>query len=168
MYWHKAASGSGNAKLIVAMINALFLAQNPLLLQYERFFHLYAALDTCFALLSAANMGAPRWHSQRISWMCKLFGMEVPEWAQVDGTSSEVSALRNPTFHEALFGGEPLGFALYMGKKHTSQDENMLLEMEALICRFVVAALGRPTCPYVVTAIGTRQMHSLDLTKDLG
>lgn len=162
-YWSATQADPQRRKLLAAIIHALFLAQNPGFFQYERFFHLYAAIDAAFALHKrTANVPYLR-HFQRIDWMCQAFGVPTPSWAQDVGGDSEAAALRNPTFHEALFSGEPLGFAIYRGANASSQDENMLLEMEALVCRFVVALLGRPHSPYVMSVVTSRQMHGLDL-----
>ena len=77
----------------------------------------YTAFDACFAL--AKSMQPPKRripHVGRVAWMCDLFGMETPAWAD-PATSApddpEVAILRNATIHEALFVGEPLGFALH-------------------------------------------------------
>ena len=46
--------------------------------------------------------------------------------------------MRNATIHEALYMEEPLGFALHgMGG-----NSNLTLEMEALVCRLLIALLG--------------------------
>ena len=48
-----------------------------------------------------------------------------------------MSALRNDALHEALFMNEPLGFAVLGG----GIGENITLEMEALVCRLLVALI---------------------------
>ena len=148
-------------RLVAAVIHALFLAQNPRHLQFERFLYLYTALDACYAL--AASVAPPigrRPHTDRIAWLCDKFGMTVPSWARLAASSGvEVATIRNETMHEALFMGEPLGFALH----GVGTNSNLPLEMEALVCRLLVALLGAPTAEYVRTPITTRQQHGLRL-----
>ena len=52
----------------------------------------------------------------------------------------------------------PLGFAIH----RSDTTQNLPLEMEALVCRLLVALIGAPTTDYVQTAVNTRQMHGLD------
>ena len=135
------------SRLVAAAIHALFIAQNPCHLQFERFLYLYTALDACYALAASLNPPPRRpSHAERIAWVCRQFGMTVPAWARpVASSGVEVATIRNATLHEALFMGEPLGFALHgVGTNH-----NLPLEMEALVCRLLVALLGAPNadCP---------------------
>ena len=67
--------------------------------------------------------------------------------------------IRNPTLHEGLFMGEPLGFALH----GIGTNQNLLLEMEALICRLLVALVGAASTDYVQTPINTRGRYLLEL-----
>lgn len=148
------------SRLVAAAIHAMFLAQGPQLLQFERFNYCYTALDACYAL--AADFNPPQrrpTHAARIKWLCDQFGMPVPSWAKPAATGSPVADIRNPTLHEALYMGEPLGFAL-----HGGAGGNLPLEMEALTSRLIVALLGAPHAPYVKTPVDTRQRHGLDLT----
>ncbi len=162
-FWRTNRSEPLRAKRFAAAVHALFLGQNPRLLQFERFIFLYAALDACFALASSLHPPARKQqpsHSDRLSWMCGLFGMNTPAWADrmVNGRA-EIAILRNDTLHEALFMGEPLGFAIH----GAGTGSNITLEMEALICRLLVALLGASTSDYVRTAVDTRQRHLLNL-----
>ena len=144
-----------------AAVHALFLGQNPQLLQFEEFMLLYTALDACFALAKATHPPAGRIpHTERVAWMCGLFGMPVPAWANRAAPGGpEVAVLRNDTIHEALFMGEPLGFALH----GVGSNQNLTLEMHALICRLLVALMGGDQADYVRTPTCTRQRHGLDL-----
>ena len=100
-------------------------------------------------------------HTKRVTWMCGLFGMKTPDWANPTApTGSEVALLRNATLHEALCMGEPLGFALH----GIGTNDNVTLEMEALICRFLVGLLGGDHADYLRSPVNTRQLHELDLT----
>ena len=161
-FWQVNRAAPARAKRWTAALHALFIAHYPQSLQFERFIYLYGALDTCFSLAAELTPPArrPRHHAERIAWMCGLFGMPVPAWATTTlGNSTEVATIRNATIHETLFMNAPLGFALHgVGTGH-----HLTLEMEALICRLLVALIGAPTADYVRSPVNTRQIHGLDL-----
>ncbi len=150
---------------VTAVIHALFLAQYPQNLCFEQFNYLYMALDACFSLLLAKEAGRPHVkHAERIQWMCGKFNMQVPDWADCSATGkSGLSCVRNDTFHEALFFSEPLGFSVYGGNRPGADPHNVTLQMQALICRLLVAILGSPGSSYVRTPVDTRQIHGLEL-----
>ena len=52
-------------------------------------------------------------HHSRVSWMCGLFKMPVPSWADGSAGPSPVSVIRNATLHESLFMDAPLGSAVH-------------------------------------------------------
>lgn len=160
-FWFANRAEPMRAKRFAATVHALFLGQNPQLLQFERFIFLYAALDACFTLASPLHSPPRRpTHADRITWMCSLFGMATPAWADKGAAGkAEIAVLRNDTLHEALFMGKPLGFALH----GVGTNLNLTLEMEALVCRLLVALLGASTCDYVRTAVNTRQRFLLTL-----
>ncbi len=160
-FWIKHRTEPRHARLVAAAIHALFLGQNPRHLQFEEFLLLYTAFDACFALAKALHQpkGLIR-HAERVAWMCNLFAMPVPAWADPAAPSGpEVASLRNETVHEALFMGEPLGFALH----GVGTNQNLTLEMEALICRLIVALLGADQADYVRSPVTTRQRQGLKL-----
>lgn len=141
-------------------MHALFLGQNPLLLQFDRFIFLHAALDACFALASSLHPLPQRpSHADRIAWKCRLFGMPTPSWADKSGGRAAIAVLRNDTLHEALFMSEPLGFAVHGVGAHG----NLTLEMQALICRLLIALPGAAASDYVRTPINNRQQQPLSL-----
>lgn len=74
---------------------------------------------------------------------------------------SEVSIVRNDTIHEALFLDEPLGFSIYGGNQSTINNGKIILQMQNLICRLLVAILGEPNTDYVKTGIESRMYQSL-------
>lgn len=160
-FWQTRLTYPDRPKLFSAAVHAFFLAQYPRALQFERFMYLYTSLDACYAL--ASSIQPPQrhpTHAARVEWMCNLFGMPVPIWADTSNTQRpELSVIRNATFHEAIFMGEPLGFALH----GVGTNQNLTLEMEALICRLLVALIGADTADYVRTAITTRQTYGLRL-----
>lgn len=160
-FWSANLATPRQSQRFAAAVHALFLAQYPPALQFERFLYLYAALDACFAL--AKEVRPPSGHvshSGRAAWLCQRFGMEVPAWADAgDRGAAEVTAIRNDAVHEALYMGEPFGFALHgVGASH-----NLTLELEALICRFLVALIGAASADYVQSPVNTRQRHGLRL-----
>lgn len=159
VFWTGHRSAPERARLIAAAVHALFLGQSPQHLQFERFILLYTAIDACFALAKAVKKPARAIsHVGRVKWMCDAFGMPTPAWAD-PASGAEVASLRNETVHEALFMGEPLGFAI----RGSGSNQNLTLEMQALICRFVVALLGAESCDYVRSPVNTRQRHGLSL-----
>lgn len=158
-FWQCHRSKPECAKLVAATVHALFLAQGRRNLQFERFILSYAAIDACFALARLVKRTTRRTkHADRVKWMCDEFGMPTPAWAD-PASGAEIASLRNETLHEALFVGEPLGFALH--KPGASQ--NLTLEMYALVCRLVVALLGAKTSDYVRSPVNSRQRHLLHL-----
>ncbi|MDO2434996.1 hypothetical protein Q2T43_02115 [Aeromonas veronii] len=155
-------------KRVTAVIHALFLAQYPQNLSFEKFQYLYMALDACFALVEAKEAKDAKKrsipHAGRVQWMCEKFGIPVPDWAKNSKmTPSSLSLARNNTFHEAMFFDGPLGFASYGGNQHSAGQENIPLQMEALVCRLLVAILGKPGVSYVKTSVNTRGIHALEL-----
>lgn len=156
-------------KRVVATIHSLFLSQYPHSLAFERFQYLYMALDTCYQLLSVKEPKGstkPGSHAHRIKWMCTRFNLPIPTWARIDSPkkTSQISEVRNDAMHEALFFEEPLGFAVYGGNVSPGNQGNTLLQMRALVCRLIVAALGRPEISYVSTPVDTRDIYPLRLS----
>lgn len=158
-FWIANRLTPARARLVGAAVHALFLGQDPRRLEFERFTFLYAAIDACFALCrSLAPVAKPVGHGHRVEWMCKLFNMPIPGWADPSRPGgAEVASIRNGTVHEALFIGQPLGFALY----GVSGGQNLTLEMQAVVCRLLVALLGEPQNDYVTSPVTTRQRHGL-------
>lgn len=161
-FWSDHRSFPERARLVQAIIHALFLGQNPRNLQFESFLFLYTAFDACYKLASSSQI-SNSWvgHSDRIKWMCDQFGIRPPAWStRSSSAESELVKIRNLMVHEALFMGDPLGFGLH----GIGTDINLILEMQALLCRFVVALLGGGQTDYVRSPIDTRQKFSLKLT----
>jgi hypothetical protein len=66
-FWAANRSIPQRSELVEAAIHALFLAQGPNLLQYERFIYCYTALDACYALCSSIFQPKPKpTHAARI------------------------------------------------------------------------------------------------------
>ncbi|MBT00179.1 MAG: hypothetical protein CMI01_16100 [Oceanospirillaceae bacterium] len=72
------------------------------------------------------------------------------------------STTRNDSIHEALFFDEPLGFSVFGGNAQPNND-GIISQMESIICRFLLAILGKPDAKYVTTPYSDRQYASLDL-----
>lgn len=153
-------------KRVIAAIHSLFLAQLPQNLPFERFQYLYMGLDTCYKLVEAKSEPKPKRrlsHAERVQWMCEKFDIPVPDWATIIDKSSQISTVRNDTIHEALFFDEPLGFSIYGGNQPIENSGNVILQMQHLVCRLVVAILGKSETNYVKTRVDTRQYQSLKL-----
>ena len=158
-FWRKNIGEPCNAQRFAAAVHALFLGQYRQALEFEKFIHLYAALDACFALTKAVTgLKGPRTHAQRIKWTCGQLGVETPGWAKSPGRhATVVSGLRNNALHEALFVDEPLGFAVHGG----GTRENLPIEMTALVCRLLVALIGGTDVRYLKSPVNTRQRQGL-------
>lgn len=158
-------------KRVTAAIHALFVAQYPQNLPFEKFQYLYMGLDTCYKLIETKADPKPdrrMSHASRIQWMCEQFGIIVPEWASLQGNGSQISKVRNDTMHEALFLDEPLGFAIYINNQPDGKQINVILEMQHLLCRLLVCILGRSNVDYVHSCINDRQRKGLNLRKKIG
>ena len=146
--------------LIAAAIHALFLAQTPRLLCFERFGYLYTSLDAIWKVSVTERCLRAQTHAHRIETMCAAWGLSVPVWARYDASlsGSQLSNLRNQMVHEGLLSGEPLGFKTIQSFDGTPrQGGNPLLEMQNLICRLIVSLLQIPETEYTSSSIGTRQ-----------
>jgi hypothetical protein len=163
-FWQANKGELSRAKRWGAAVHALFIGQGPLLLQYERFIYLYGALDACFALASdiLGPVTGRITHAKRIAWLCRRLNMPVPPWADdTSGPGSPLADIRNPMLHESLFMDAPLGFALH----GVGTGKNLPLEMEAVICRWLVALLGYSGAAYVRSPVHTRMRQSWDPPK---
>ena len=54
----------------------------------------------------------------------------------------------------------PLGFAVHK----EGSNQNLTLEMSALVCRLLVALIAGDGADYVQSPVNTRQIHGLDLS----
>lgn len=147
-----------------AAIHSYLASDVPTLLDYERFIHLYTAIDACFAVRVLVK-GQPAMrvsHSERIAQLCDDFHLPVPWWADRD--SAYVAKQRNEALHEGLFFGEPWGFSIFGGKQHSEPKQSMLLlELQKLTCRIVMAQLGIEAREYLTASVSDRQRHCIRL-----
>ncbi len=154
------------SKRVSAVIHALFLAQFPQSLPFERFQYQYMALDACFKLVACKQVKTPSvLHGRRIEWICTTLGLPVPPWADSAMGAADLATVRNDTIHEALFFDEPLGFAIYGGNTQGLDTGMVMLQMQAFVCRMLVAILGKPKTGYVLSPVDTRQVQMLELHK---
>jgi len=130
---------------------------------FEKFTYLYIALDGCHFVHRSMHGQNPRSgsHNERVANLCNGFGMAVPKWA--DPTATNIADHRGETLHEGLFFHEPLGFASYGGASQVARSENVVLQMQALVCRFLFVLLGIPAPNYITSGVNTRQQHGVTI-----
>jgi hypothetical protein len=160
-FWANNCAEPDRALQFGAAVHAMFISHAPQALQFERFIYLYTALDACYEL-ARSLAGSPRRlrHPERVPWLCSNFGVPQPVWADAAGANqSEISAIRNDALHEALYMGQPLGFAMH----GVGSGQNLVREMRALTCRLLIALLGAVDNSYVRSPVTSRQIHALDL-----
>lgn len=153
-FWASSQSEPVQRKRLCAAIHSMFISCNPRLMDFEKFLFLYSALDTCFAMMRGRNPGKQEVsHAGRIDWMCKQFNLPVPPWATLrpdpsgrpNKLETEISALRNDTIHEAMYAGEPFGFAF----EPQFSNRNLPYEMRCIACRILAALLGVSDTEYL-------------------
>lgn len=153
-----------STKRVIAAIHALFLSQLPQSLPFERFQYAYMALDTCSKIIETKSKPNKKLnHAEKVQWMCQNFDMPVPLWATTTNNKSDISAVRNDTIHEALFFDEPLGFSIYGGNQPNANSVNIIMQMQHLISRLIVAILGKPDIDYVKSSVESRMCEPLRL-----
>jgi hypothetical protein len=166
---------------LLGVIHNFFLAQNPQLLGFERFIHLYTALEGVhFVHVGKRKRRKTKRrpsHRERIKLLCRAFGMTVPSWAR-KGSRFNIVDIRNSVIHDGLFLGEPFGFASFHAYPGTWRKEaqerkdrrerarreaaGLLLGMSNLVSRYLIALLEmRPT--YLRTKVNATQPHGLAL-----
>jgi hypothetical protein len=153
-------------RTIRAAMHSYLASGVPTLLDYEKFIHLYTAIEACYKAqeLIAGPPKKPPSHAARIAYLCEEFGVPVPWWA--DRGSHFVATQRNETLHEGLFFGEPWGFSILGGDQPSDPKQQMLLlEMQKLTCRIVIALLGVQDREYLTSSVSDRQRHGLRLKR---
>jgi hypothetical protein len=159
---HKAKSEIERA--IRAVIHSFLLADLPTLLDFEQFLHLYTAADAAYAVHTHIY-GEPKQkpsHAARIAHLCEQLKIPTPWWA--DRNSKYVATQRNNAIHEGLFFGEPWGFTIFGGTTQADPRERMvLLELQKLMCRILMAMLGVRDETYLQSAVDDRQRHGVHL-----
>lgn len=157
-FWRK--HGARVSKGLSGVVHALFLSHKPHLLGFEELLYVYTAIDGCHAVWSAMNSRKPTFlpHGQRLETLCVELKTCTPTWIK------DVVAARNDALHEALFFGEPLGFAVFGGNNPGARPRgNIVLEMQSLVSRFVCSILGLPCPDYIGSPVNTRQRHGVTI-----
>lgn len=162
-FWLRHASNPRISKAVMGIIHSLFLSQTPTHLCFEEFIYLYTAVDGCHyahSLITGQNPRSGK-HSERISNLCAAFNCPIPTWA--DSQTGTIAMHRNETLHEGLFFDEPLGFRVIGATSPSGSHQDILLEMEGLVCRFLCAMLGFNDPDYITSPVHTRQQFGLKL-----
>jgi len=109
--------------------------------EFELFNAQYMALDTCAKL--AKKLEIPGYtsttHTKRPRNLCSALGIPIPDWAEVHREKSFLAERRNALFHEAMYAGKPIGFAI---PSKPSEHPNMTLELTRLVARIYLRLLG--------------------------
>lgn len=153
-------------------IHCLQMSLRRHLMDFERFFFLYTALEGCHFIRASKVGRRPRDtpHALRIRKLCEAFCIRVPAWSsdEVDlqdrFADLHIDKRRNELMHDGLFFGEPLGFAVYGGSQSgpsTRSGDLILLEMTAVTTRVLVSLLGMADADYVRSPYDKRSRFGL-------
>ena len=110
--------------------------------QFERFSAQYMALDACAELaLQTSFSGYPAkrpFHATRASVLCDCTGVPKPVWVDpaIGHKDCALAQRRNALAHEAMYGGQPVGFA------YPTDHTHMELELTGLVARIFLRLLG--------------------------
>ena len=110
--------------------------------QFERFNAQYMALDACAELaLQTSFFGYPAkrpFHATRASVLCDCTGVPKPVWVDpaIGQKDCALAQRRNALAHEAMYGGQPVGFA------YPTDHTHMELELTGLVARIFLRLLG--------------------------
>lgn len=129
--------------------------------QFERFNAQYMALDTCAKLamemqFSGYPVKQPQ-HWERATKLCDVTGVSKPLWVNpLPGQNTcALAERRNALIHEAMYGGQPVGFA------HPLDHPNMELELTGLVARILLRLLGNQNA-YTASECTTRSLHRFE------
>ena len=145
-FWHQAN------KMASMMFGAIhwFLFSQSYVQYFERFMMQYVVLDTIYRICGSISGQESRTHAGRVEYLADSLHVPLPSWGRSDSSGSEISRLRNALFHEARFGGAPIGFAF------PAMEGNILVQLQAFNCRLIAALLGA-TGSYSRSSSQTRQ-----------
>lgn len=121
--------------------------------EFERFNAQYTALDACWKLAETTLQLTANGHAERPMVLVENLGLHMPDWAKpvVHGKRAcSLSRRRNALVHEALYAGEPLGFA------HPQTERGMELELQNFVARCIFGLLGVRN-EYTCSPVNTRQ-----------
>lgn len=146
--------GHGNiTETLLAAIHTLWLSYLPQLLRFEQYHYAYIAVDALWSVASRVITPQPvaAGHSARLQTLANTLGITLPQWPTLIKE-------RNNAIHQGLFYGQPLGFAV---DPTPPQGGNVIVEMQAFICRAIIKLLNVPAQNYITSACTTRMRHSL-------
>lgn len=130
--------------------------------EFERFDAQYKALDACYklTLFTQSSFGKTN-HATRAMRLCEHYGIKPPDWVvpikSASGKEScELADRRNALAHEAMYGGQPLGFA------HPPDQGAVELGLKALVSRILLSALGMRN-EYTLSPSTCRQIFSFEI-----
>lgn len=105
---------------------------------FEKFNAQYMALDACYRLAAKIKGLKNGNHSERASVLCNLLEVPTPVWANIPAgqNTCALSERRNTLIHEAMYGGQPVGFTL------PGEHKDMTLELTLLVARILLRLLG--------------------------
>lgn len=115
---------------------------------WDRFDSQYKVLD---GLYKVSGLNAPT-HAQRPVVLANTYGVQLPNWAIINGRQSTLSQMRNNLVHEAIYAGQPIGF--------NYPSDNFDQEFKKFNGKIIAAILGFGT-NYISTGID-RQVHAWD------
>jgi hypothetical protein len=122
--------------------------------EFERFNAQYTAFDACWALAKRTLNVDAKGHADRPRALATALDLLVPSWAlpiSAGLNACSLSQRRNALVHEAMYAGEPIGFA------HSQTERGMELELTGFVARAIFALLG--VCnEYTRSPVDTRQI----------
>jgi hypothetical protein len=157
VFWHSHQVDGVAAKMFGAI--HWFLFSQSYRQYFERFMMQYIVLDTIYKIQECITgiIRKSSTHAKRIETLANSLMVPLPTWGNVDSTGkSEISRLRNDLFHEARFGGAPIGF------EFPAMHGKVLLQLKAFNCRLIAALLGAKG-NYSRSSSQTRQVHRFSI-----
>jgi hypothetical protein len=106
---------------------------------FEKFSAQYMALDTCWKLAEKTKNITSNGHPKRPISLATALKLKTPIWANPISPpkqESELSRNRNALAHEALYEGEPVGFAI------SQKGHNLQQELTNFVARCIFGLLG--------------------------
>lgn len=128
---------------------------------FERFNAQYTALDACWSLAVATLSVKAKGHAERPKALAQALGLQTPGWAlpiSEGKNECSLSQRRNALVHEAMYAGEPIGFA------HPVTNRSMAIELQEFVARCLLALLGVRN-EYTRSAVGAKQTLGFDFNQ---
>ena len=154
-FWHRRQADGIASTMFGAM--HWFLFSQSYYHYFERFMMQYIVLDTIYRVQASISGRQCNSHARRAEYLADSLDVPLPSWGRMDSTGrTEISQLRNDLFHEAKFGGAPIGFAF------PPIQGNILVSLQAFNCRLIAALIGARG-RYSRSSSETRQMRRLSI-----